>query len=240
MLDLAAYVTSTEGGHNGLNFSSLGWKCCKPRVLTFDEFLSITPCTTGKHSTTDLPPTIEKKQGESLDASTPVTKPTTPAPEASRGPVSAPQPTATPPPPPPESEDDEPNLDIPKGKICRRKACGHQYDGESREGEKCVFHPGVPIFHEGSKGYTCCKRRVLEFDEFMRIEGCKTKERHLFVGSGKTKGGNAGGEEVLETVRWVHLVQHRRCGIRTNYILIQARLLSNAYGSNCILLPEEN
>jgi len=43
----------------------------------------------------------------------------------------------------------------------------------------------------------------LEFDEFMRIEGCKTKDRHLFVGSGKKKGGSgtAGGEEVLETVR---------------------------------------
>lgn len=37
------------------------------------------------------------------------------------------------------------------------------------------------MFHEGSKGYLCCKRRVLEFDEFMRIEGCTTG-RHLFVG----------------------------------------------------------
>jgi len=35
----------------------------------------------------------------------------------------------------------------------------------------------------------------------MKIEGCKTKDRHLFVGSGKKKGGNSGGEEVLETVR---------------------------------------
>lgn len=26
----------------------------------------------------------------------------------------------------------------------------------------------------------CCKRRVLEFDEFLKIEGCKTG-RHLFV-----------------------------------------------------------
>jgi len=61
----------------------------------------------------------------------------------------------------------------------------------------------VPIFHEGSKGYTCCKRRVLEFDEFMKIEGCKTKDRHLFIGSGgKNKPGNASGEEVLETVRY--------------------------------------
>ncbi|KAK0121439.1 hypothetical protein ONS95_009733 [Cadophora gregata] len=180
-----------------------GWKCCKPRVLTFDEFLSITPCTTGKHSTTDLPPTIEKKQGEAVEISAEVSQPPSPAPAAPRAPVAAPAPQAppTPLPPPPESEDDEPSLEIPKGKICRRKACGFQYEGAEREGEKCVFHPGVPIFHEGSKGYTCCKRRVLEFDEFMKIEGCQTKERHMFVGSGKKKGGNSAGEEVLETVR---------------------------------------
>ncbi|CAL3963737.1 unnamed protein product [Diplocarpon coronariae] len=178
-----------------------GWKCCKPRVLTFDEFLSITPCTTGKHSTTDLPPKIEKKKDESPEITSPSTKPATSASEPSRGPVSAPQTTATPPRPPPESEDDDPDLEIPKGKICRRKTCAMQYNGEVRDGEKCVFHPGVPIFHEGSKGYTCCKRRVLEFDEFMRIEGCKTKDRHMFVGSGKKKAGNSGGEEVLENVR---------------------------------------
>lgn len=58
--------------------------------------------------------------------------------------------------------------------------------------------------HEGSKGYSCCKRRVLEFDEFrtslpplrtrinahlcllaVRIEGCRTG-RHLFVGPKKS------------------------------------------------------
>lgn len=179
-----------------------GWKCCKPRVLTFDEFLSIPPCTTGKHSTTDIPPAIEKKSGGDVsESTTPTLKPSTPTPEASRGPVSAPQPTVTPPPPPPESEDDEPNVEVPKGKICRRKACGSQYDGSSREGEKCVFHPGAPIFHEGSKGYTCCKRRVLEFDEFMKIEGCQTKDKHMFIGSGKKKAVNSGGEEHVETVR---------------------------------------
>jgi hypothetical protein len=59
-----------------------------------------------------------------------------------------------------------------------------------------VYHPGVPLFHEGSKGWTCCKRRVLEFDEFMKIEGCKTKKRHLFVGKSKPVG-----EEKVETLR---------------------------------------
>jgi hypothetical protein len=47
---------------------------------------------------------------------------------------------------------------------------------------------------------------VLEFDQFMKIEGCKTKDRHLFVGSGKKeKESSTGGEEVLETVRYVEL-----------------------------------
>lgn len=67
----------------------------------------------------------------------------------------------------------------------------------SRDKEECVHHPGQPIFHEGSKGWTCCKRRVLEFDEFMKIEGCKRKKRHLFVGSGKKDSK----EEALMTVR---------------------------------------
>ena len=39
----------------------------------------------------------------------------------------------------------------------------------------------------------------------MKIEGCQTKERHLFMGSGKQKGAggeqNSSGEEMLETVR---------------------------------------
>ncbi|KAK3310421.1 HSP20-like chaperone [Chaetomium strumarium] len=177
-----------------------GWKCCKPRVLTFEEFMAIEPCTEGKHSTTDLPPKIEKKEADPalLDAAN------FPPPPA-RAPVAAPQHIPTPPPPPPESEDDDDTIEIPDGRVCRRRGCGATYEkGSSREGEKCVHHPGVPIFHEGSKGYSCCKRRVLEFDQFMKIEGCKTKDRHLFVGSGKDQGkGSAasGGEEVLDTVR---------------------------------------
>ncbi|KAF7936040.1 uncharacterized protein EAE98_002259 [Botrytis deweyae] len=177
-----------------------GWKCCKPRVLTFDEFLAIPPCTTGKHSTTDHPPQVEKKPAP--DASEQASSVPSPPPEPARAPIApAPQATATPPPPAPESEDDDASLEIPVGKTCRRKACGQQYEGKSREGEKCVFHPGVPIFHEGSKGYTCCKRRVLEFDEFMKIEGCKTKGSHLFIGSGGKGKAKEGGEEILDTVR---------------------------------------
>ncbi len=186
----------------------LGWKCCKPRVLTFEEFMTIPPCTEGKHSTTDHPPKIEKKEADPAAVEAALAAAAKLPPPAARGPITVPQNLPTPPPPPPESDDDDPSLEIPDGRTCRRKACGATYKkGASREGEKCVHHPGVPIFHEGSKGYSCCKRRVLEFDQFMKIEGCQTKDHHLFVGSGqkdasgKLISSNAGGEEVLETVR---------------------------------------
>lgn len=189
-----------------LTHGHTGWKCCKPRVLTFDEFLEIEPCTEGKHSTTDLPPQIEKKE---VPADAAVLKDGNDNTNAGlalpRAPINTATPSATPPPPPPESDDDDPALNIPDGRTCRRRACGVSYKkgAERSEQENCVHHPGVPIFHEGSKGYSCCKRRVLEFDEFMKIEGCKTKPQHLYVGSGKkekTKGSGAQ-EELLETVR---------------------------------------
>ena len=163
--------------------------------------MTIEPCTEGKHSTTDLPPKVEKKEADPALLAASNLPPPPP-----RAPVVAPQHIPTPPPPPPESEDDDETVEIPDGRVCRRKACGATYKkGSTRDGETCVHHPGAPIFHEGSKGYTCCKRRVLEFDQFMKIEGCKTKNRHLFVGSGKDaadKGaGGSGGEELLDTVR---------------------------------------
>ena len=188
-----------------------GWKCCKPRVLTFDEFLVIEPCTEGKHSTTDLPPKIEQKPVPSESNLSPAQQSLVSklAEVPTRAPITA-QSAPTPPPPPPESEDDEPSLEIPDGKTCRRKACGATYKkGQARsDEEKCVHHPGAPIFHEGSKGYSCCKPRVLEFDQFMKIQGCKTSPRHLFIGSGKKDSASrpapaisADGEELLETVR---------------------------------------
>lgn len=195
---------------------SLGWKCCKPRVLTFDEFLEIAPCTEGSHSTTDHPPKIEKKE-DAVDVAPTKQSLSDKLAEAALAAVSAPnrapltpQPAPTAPRPPPESDEDEPELEIPDGKTCRRKGCGATYSrGQQRsENESCLHHPGAPIFHEGSKGYSCCKRRVLEFDQFMKLEGCKTSPRHLFVGSGrdkgqKTQGTERGedGEEMLQTVR---------------------------------------
>ncbi len=145
--------------------------------------MAIPPCTEGKHSTTDLPPKIEKKEADpALLAAAENNTPTPPP----RAPIAAPQHAPTPPPPRPSPRMMNPASRSRDGRTCRRKGCGATYKkGANREDETCVHHPGAPIFHEGSKGYSCCKRRVLEFDQFMKIEGCKTKDRHLFVGSGQ-------------------------------------------------------
>ncbi|KAF4306776.1 hypothetical protein GTA08_BOTSDO04944 [Botryosphaeria dothidea] len=171
-----------------------GWKCCKPRVLTFDEFLAIPPCTTGAHTDIDDAPAPEPKPAASdVPAASPEPPrlPTQPQAQAAPPPAKSPAPQ--------EDADDDPSLPIPDGAACKRKACGATYDASvgRRDDEGCVHHPGFPIFHEGSKGYSCCKRRVLEFDEFMKIEGCATKDRHLFVGQKKDEGA----EDVVESVR---------------------------------------
>ena len=187
-----------------------GWKCCKPRVLTFDEFLVIPPCTTGKHSIVDDTPTTESKKLAATTFELGSALPERPAPEVTPVAITNNRsvfqpglpPAITPPsnrasPAPPESESDDPSLEIPPNSTCRRKGCKSIYDSTvSREEEKCVYHPGHPIFHEGSKGWSCCKRRVLEFDQFMKIEGCKEKTGHVFVGKGRPAG-----EEKIDDVR---------------------------------------
>ncbi|KAI4232856.1 MAG: hypothetical protein LQ349_004737, partial [Xanthoria aureola] len=186
------------------------WKCCRPRVLTFDEFLAISPCTTGKHSTVDDTPAVEPtaKPQDAEDVTFPPPKPIAVTnghsgiPLASQRSQAPQQPISAPLAPSPESESDDPSVTVPANKTCRRRGCNVTSSADTasaeRGDENCVYHPGLALFHEGSKGWTCCKRRVLDFDDFMKIEGCKRKKRHLFVGSGKKDVG----EEALQTVRY--------------------------------------
>jgi hypothetical protein len=102
----------------------------------------------------------------------------------------------------PEEEDGK----IATGAGCKRVGCKATFSGPRRDrtSEHCIYHRGTAIFHEGSKGYTCCKRRVLEFDEFLTIEPCtKAESGHLFVGSLKPSNGTGDGvgrdeEEIVD------------------------------------------
>lgn len=153
---------------------------------------------------TPAPTDAGKQTDEDVEAKIKAAAPQPKAENESLGPAVARQPmaarpTATPSPAPPEEEESDPEDAVPKeGASCKRRGCGGSFKGGDREKEECVYHPGQALFHEGSKGWTCCKRRVLEFDEFMRIPGCKTKTRHLFVGQPKANGTD---EEVVKEVR---------------------------------------
>ncbi|KAJ5379125.1 hypothetical protein N7509_012244 [Penicillium cosmopolitanum] len=175
-----------------------GWKCCKPRVLTFEEFLSIPPCTTGKHSEVDDTPVPEPKKAaeEPPAAATPVPRV---KPISERPPITPAIATPGTPPQSPllrsQSRTTQTWKFLPMLRAVGKDA-GLLTMAPLPVRKKCVHHPGNPVFHEGSKGWSCCKRRVLEFDEFLRIPGCTEKKRHMFVGKAKPPG-----EEKVETVR---------------------------------------
>ncbi|KAI3375660.1 hypothetical protein L3Q82_003966 [Scortum barcoo] len=61
--------------------------------------------------------------------------------------------------------------------LCYNKGCGLKFDADKNKEDSCLFHPGVPIFHDALKGWSCCKKRTTDFSEFLSIKGC-TRGRH--------------------------------------------------------------
>ncbi|KAE8627747.1 hypothetical protein XENTR_v10007140 [Xenopus tropicalis] len=61
--------------------------------------------------------------------------------------------------------------------LCYNRGCGQRYDPESNSDDSCTYHPGVPVFHDALKGWSCCKRRTTDFSDFLSIVGC-TKGLH--------------------------------------------------------------
>ncbi|OXB54235.1 hypothetical protein ASZ78_006198 [Callipepla squamata] len=61
--------------------------------------------------------------------------------------------------------------------LCYNKGCGQRFDPEHNSEDSCLYHPGVPIFHDALKGWSCCKKRTTDFSEFLSIKGC-TKGFH--------------------------------------------------------------
>uniref|UniRef100_A0A2I2Z1Y4 CHORD domain-containing protein n=1 Tax=Gorilla gorilla gorilla TaxID=9595 RepID=A0A2I2Z1Y4_GORGO len=55
--------------------------------------------------------------------------------------------------------------------------CGQRFDHETNSDDACTYHPGVPVFHDALKGWSCYKRRTTDFSDFLSIVRC-TKGRH--------------------------------------------------------------
>ncbi|KAM6144103.1 integrin beta-1-binding protein 2 [Erethizon dorsatum] len=56
--------------------------------------------------------------------------------------------------------------------LCHNKGCGQQFDPNTNLPDSCCYHPGVPIFHDALKGWSCCQKRTVDFSEFLNIKGC--------------------------------------------------------------------
>ncbi|XP_015684563.1 cysteine and histidine-rich domain-containing protein 1-like [Protobothrops mucrosquamatus] len=61
--------------------------------------------------------------------------------------------------------------------LCYNRGCGQRFDPATNTEESCTYHPGVPVFHDALKGWSCCKRRTTDFSDFLSIKGC-TKGFH--------------------------------------------------------------
>ncbi|XP_031554378.1 cysteine and histidine-rich domain-containing protein 1-like [Actinia tenebrosa] len=169
-----------------------GWSCCKKRVTDFTEFLNIMGCTRSKHSNVKPPepePTNKDEKplekDEVIEVRKPMKKKEDMLPRPSDDiPKTKLKMTVT------DSlrkalekqkqqdkqEDNEvadnETDEVKPGTVCKNSSCNQTYENESSNDEKCWFHPGAPIFHEGFKFWTCCQKRTSDFSEFLNQEGC--------------------------------------------------------------------
>ncbi|XP_066478122.1 cysteine and histidine-rich domain-containing protein 1 [Tiliqua scincoides] len=181
-----------------------GWSCCKRRTTDFSDFLSIAGCTKGFHNS-EKPPepvkpevktTSERKELADLK------------PKFQEHIIQAPKPVEAiqrPSPDEPmtclqmkvsaslkqaldklklssgnEVKHEEDSDEIKIGTACKNRGCTKTFEGPDDMEDICTYHSGVPIFHEGMKYWSCCRRKTSDFNTFLAQEGCTTGT-HLWV-----------------------------------------------------------
>ena len=63
---------------------------------------------------------------------------------------------------------------------CYNRGCTQKFLEEDNDLTACKFHPGVPVFHEGLKGWSCCSRRTTNFSDFLEFPGCERGPHNPF------------------------------------------------------------
>lgn len=72
-----------------------------------------------------------------------------------------------------EKEAEDSNV-VAIGTNCKNRGCTASYQSEESNYFECVYHPGVPVFHEGMKYWSCCQRKTSDFSVFVAQKGCET------------------------------------------------------------------
>ncbi|KAM6300307.1 integrin beta-1-binding protein 2 [Aegotheles albertisi] len=186
-----------------------GWSCCKKRTTDFSEFLSIQGCTKGFHSeekppkpfsqeTSDKskaklveeliiqgPKSAEKMQRERPSSDEP--RQLLPI-KVSRSLEQALEKLNL------SSKDEalegsctgEVAAQVRAGTTCKNAACKATYQGPESNTGVCTFHPGVPVFHEGMKYWSCCGVKTTDFTVFLEQPGCSSGQ-HCWTEKGDRK-----------------------------------------------------
>jgi len=200
-----------------------GWTCCNKKSSDFTEFLNTPGCALGRHSrekpiepeniTGKVDERSLEEQLEELKRSSsgqtkhrspvPTTKeerpdfdntpliPIIPSRAASLKPIIST--LATP-------SQSRGRNEIPNGEPCKNGGCKQTYDSSNTVSE-CVHHPGVPIFHEGMKYWSCCQRKTSDFQSFLNQEGC-------MIGEHKWKKDDEGSAKVECRYDWHQTATH--------------------------------
>ncbi|KAH7372686.1 hypothetical protein KP509_17G016600 [Ceratopteris richardii] len=175
------------------------WKCCKQRSHDFSLFMDIPGCTTGKHTSEKPQPLFTSSAKKptitpigSINTTT-VTREACPrcrqgffcSDHGSQPTVkSIPQlymqtpsiSNAVKKSEPEEIGNERPRVaDFNAKQTC--KNCKKTFTESVNHDTACLYHPGPPIFHDRSRGWSCCNIHVKEFDEFLEIPPC-TKGWH--------------------------------------------------------------
>lgn len=56
---------------------------------------------------------------------------------------------------------------------CQRIGCDVMFTEDDNPEDSCRYHESGPIFHDGMKEWSCCKKRSHDFSLFLEIPGCK-------------------------------------------------------------------
>lgn len=231
-----------------------GWTCCNKKSVDFTEFLNIKGCTFGQHSNVK-PPEPEKPANGAESEEAPAAPPAAKIPEPVRAstlvrpPFESPLTTLE----PTVSDafkkqiDDLPEVttsvakkssepeETAPGTICKHGGCNYAFEGTKNDEKPCVYHPGVPIFHEGMKFWSCCQRKTSDFTAFMNQAGCETGQHRWTSDEDESKSikcrldWHQTATQVVVTV-YAKMCHYRKSTVRLNPIRLAV----------CLVFPQQN
>lgn len=208
------------------------WSCCEKKTTDFTEFLNIKGCCKGAHNPVKPaePVPVSKEPVDEV-----VVKPPERMERPSESEPLIPLPTTT-----AASLQkllnnmtvkDETLEAASKEFVCQRKGCGKAKDGT--QDDKCCYHSGSPIFHEGMKYWSCCKKKTTEFGDFLAQKGC-TEGDHQWADPSQKKvvecrfDWHQTGDTVNFTV-YAKKIVPERCTITCNPVKLQLEI---SFGDN--------